>query len=82
MNGPTYQGNGGIDLLISESSWPTRSSAVRMSRALQKIARRHAYFFRHRPGRVIHGAQQSPAAEEMARHGREIDNARASRVCV
>jgi hypothetical protein len=53
-----------------------------MSRALQKIARRHAYFFRHRPGRVIHGAQQSPAAEEMARHGREIDNARASRVCV
>jgi predicted ATPase len=47
-----------------------------------QIARRHAQFFRDRPGRVIHGSQQSPAAEEMARHGREIDNARASRVCV
>ena len=40
----------------------------------------HAAFCRDRRGRPIHGSQQPSTAEEMARHGREIDNARATLV--
>ncbi len=49
---------------------------------LDQIARRHAECFRDRPGRAIHRSQQPPTTEEMTRHGREIDKARASLACV
>jgi len=47
-----------------------------------QIARRYTEFFRDRLGRPIHGSQQPSTAEELARRGREIDNARAPLVCV
>jgi len=49
---------------------------------MDQIARRCAEFFRDLLGGGIQGSQEPATVEEMARHGREINNVRASLVCV
>jgi predicted ATPase len=44
----------------------------------EQAARRCAQFFRDLVGPVMHGSQEPPTAEDMARYGREIDNVRAA----
>jgi predicted ATPase len=44
----------------------------------EQVARRHAEFFRDLVGPAMHGSQEPPTAEDMARYRREIDNVRAA----